>query len=35
MADKPMIQLKNVTKVYDNGTVGLNKINLDIKKVIL
>lgn len=32
MADKPMIQLKNVTKVYDNGTVGLNKINLDIKK---
>ncbi len=32
MADKPMIQLKNVTKVYDNGTVGLNKINLYKKR---
>lgn len=27
-----MIQLKDVTKVYDNGTVGLKNINLDIKK---
>ena len=23
MADKPMIQLKDVSKIYDNGTVGL------------
>ncbi|KRL63250.1 phosphonate ABC transporter ATP-binding protein [Lactobacillus psittaci] len=32
MADKPMIELKNVTKVYDNGTVGLKNINLTINK---
>ena len=34
MADsaKPMIELKNVTKVYDNGTVGLKDINLTINK---
>lgn len=32
MAKQPMIQLKDVTKVYDNGTVGLKNINLDIKK---
>lgn len=34
MADsaKPMIELKDVTKVYDNGTVGLDKINLTIYK---
>ena len=32
MAEQPMIQLKDVTKVYDNGTVGLKNINLDIKK---
>jgi len=23
MADKPMIELRDVRKVYDNGTVGL------------
>lgn len=28
MADKPMIQLKDVSKIYDNGTVGLKGINL-------
>ncbi|MGN1271636.1 MAG: phosphonate ABC transporter ATP-binding protein [Lactobacillus sp.] len=32
MADKPMIQLKDVSKVYDNGTVGLKNINLTINK---
>lgn len=34
MADsiKPMIKLKDVTKVYDNGTVGLKDINLTINK---
>lgn len=29
---KPMIELKNVSKVYDNGTVGLKDINLTINK---
>lgn len=34
MADsaKPMIELKNVSKIYDNGTVGLKDINLTINK---
>ncbi|NRO05441.1 Glutamine transport ATP-binding protein GlnQ [Lactobacillus helveticus] len=32
MADKPMIQLKDVSKVYDNGTVGLKDIKLTINK---
>ena len=32
MADKPMIQLKDVSKIYDNGTVGLKDINLTIHK---
>ena len=32
MADKPMIQLKDVSKIYDNGTVGLKDINLKINK---
>lgn len=32
MADKPMIQLKDVSKIYDNGTVGLKGINLTINK---
>ncbi len=32
MADQPMIEMKNVTKVYDNGTVGLKNINLKINK---
>lgn len=32
MADKPMIQLKDVSKVYGNGTVGLKDINLTINK---
>lgn len=34
MADsgKPMIELKNVTKIYGNGTVGLKDINLTINK---
>lgn len=34
MADstKPMIELKDVTKVYNNGTVGLKDINLTINK---
>ena len=32
MAKQPMIQLKDVTKVYDNGTVGLKDINLEIDK---
>lgn len=32
MVNQPMIQLKNVTKVYPNGTRGLNKINLEINK---
>jgi cell division transport system ATP-binding protein len=27
-----MIELKNVTKIYPNGTVALRKINLDIEK---
>ena len=29
---QPMIQLKNVSKIYDNGTVGLKDINLNIDK---
>ena len=32
MAEQPMIEMKNVTKVYDNGTVGLKNINLKIDK---
>ena len=32
MADKPMIELRDVRKVYDNGTVGLNDINLKVNK---
>ncbi len=28
----PMIELRDVTKVYENGTVGLKKINLTIHK---
>ena len=32
MAEQPMIEMKNVTKVYDNGTVGLKNINLKINK---
>lgn len=34
MADsaKPMIELKNVTKIYENGTVGLKNVNLTINK---
>lgn len=34
MADsvKPMIELKDVTKIYENGTVGLKDINLTINK---
>ena len=32
MVNQPMIQLKNVTKVYPNGTRGLNNINLEINK---
>lgn len=34
MADsvKPMIELKNVSKIYENGTVGLKDINLTIDK---
>ena len=32
MAEQPMIELKNVTKVYPNGTVGLKDINLKINK---
>lgn len=34
MADsaKPMIELQNVSKVYDNGTVGLKKVSLTIHK---
>lgn len=31
-SEKPMIELKNVTKIYDNGTVGLKDINLTINK---
>ena len=30
--NQPMIQLKNVSKIYDNGTVGLKDINLNIDK---
>lgn len=32
MATTPMIQLRDVRKVYDNGTVGLKDINLTINK---
>lgn len=32
MKNQPMIQLKNVTKVYPNGTKGLKDINLNINK---
>lgn len=32
MASTPMIQLRDVRKVYDNGTVGLKDINLNINK---
>ncbi|MBP2057446.1 phosphonate transport system ATP-binding protein [Lactobacillus colini] len=32
MSEQPMIQLKNVTKIYGNGTVGLKNINLNINK---
>lgn len=34
MADsaKPMIELKNVTKIYENGTVGLKNVNLTINQ---
>lgn len=32
MANTPMIQLQDVRKVYDNGTVGLKDINLTINK---
>lgn len=32
MANTPMIQLRDVRKVYDNGTVGLKDINLTINK---
>ncbi|TSO25651.1 phosphonate ABC transporter ATP-binding protein [Lactobacillus sp. LL6] len=32
MANEPMIQLQDVRKVYDNGTVGLKDINLTINK---
>lgn len=32
MANTPMIQLRDVRKVYDNGTVGLKDINLNINK---
>lgn len=30
MSEQPMIQVMNVNKIYDNGTVGLKDINLDI-----
>ena len=30
--NQPMIQLKDVSKIYDNGTVGLKDINLNIDK---
>lgn len=30
--NQPMIQLKNVSKIYNNGTVGLKDINLNIDK---
>ena len=32
MANEPIIQLQDVRKVYDNGTVGLKDINLTINK---
>lgn len=32
MANQPMIQLKDVTKIYPNGTKGLKNINLNINK---
>ncbi|QNQ82823.1 phosphonate ABC transporter ATP-binding protein [Lactobacillus sp. PV012] len=32
MKNQPMIQLRNVKKVYPNGTVGLKDINLTINK---
>ena len=32
MGLKLMIQMKNVTKVYENGAVALNNINVDIRK---
>lgn len=31
-SEKPMIELKDVTKIYGNGTVGLKDINLTINK---
>ena len=30
MVEQPMIEMKNVTKVYDNGSVGLQNMNLKI-----
>ena len=30
--NQPMIQLKDISKIYDNGTVGLKDINLNIDK---
>ena len=32
MGLKLMIHMKNVTKVYENGAVALNNINVDIRK---
>ena len=32
METKPLIQFKNVQKIYPNGTVGLKDINLDIEE---
>lgn len=32
MAKQPMIQLKDVTKIYPNGVKGLKDVNLDIDK---
>ncbi len=31
-SEKPMIELDNVSKVYDNGVVGLKNVNLKINK---
>ncbi|WP_057896021.1 phosphonate ABC transporter ATP-binding protein [Liquorilactobacillus oeni] len=30
MTKQPLISFKNVSKIYNNGTVGLKKVNLDI-----
>ena len=30
--EEPLIDIRNVSKVYDSGTVGLKNINLTIKK---